>query len=292
MEQFLSREEYVLETALKELSETLRDIEKEEGEERSLRAVMANVLDGENEDDTDGEDEGDNEKEESKGKPSHTCLRAFSRFARKVEKLKAIASEVAEMVLVGGEDEDGGVDGMTTKTSVMTTMITTTNKNHSSRSPLLLPLDAQSQKKKFEKKFDNLIAELIVSCGPRNATRVLSAYYAKIIAKFRDKCAFPLDEEEFYATAEEQKTSRRDGGATTLNTKTKTDENEKESMQLSDDDDDDDGDGDEDEENEVEQYRNFAKTCASISLHRRRKCWENSSALESTRSQRLHSEIF
>ena len=88
---------------------------------------------------------------------------------------------------------------------------------------------------------------------------MLSAYYAKIIAKFRDKCAFPLDEEEFYATAEEQKTSRRDGGATTLNTKTKTDENEKESMQLSDDDDDDDGDGDEDEENEVEQYRNFVK---------------------------------
>ena len=68
----------MLETALKELSETLRDIEKEEGEERSLRAVMANVLDGENEDDTDGEDEGDNEKEESKGKPSHTCLHAFS----------------------------------------------------------------------------------------------------------------------------------------------------------------------------------------------------------------------
>ena len=262
VEQFLHRaKEYVLETALKELSETLRDIEKEEGEERSLRAVIANVLDGENEDDTDGEDEGDNEKEESKGKPSHTCLRAFSRFARKVEKLKAIASEVAEMVLVGGEDEDGGVDGMSDKenASVMTTMITTTNKNHSSRSPLLLPLDAQSQKKKFEKKFDNLIAELIVSCGPRNATRVLSAYYAKIIAKFRDKCAFPLDEEEFYATAEEQKTSRRDGGATTLNTKTKTDENEKESMQLSDDDDDDDGDGDEDEENEVEQYRNFVK---------------------------------
>ena len=124
------------------------DIEKEEGEERSLTAVIANVLDGGN-DDTDGEDEGDNEKEESKGKPSQTCLRAFSRFARKVEKLKAIASEVAEMVLVGGEDEDGGVDGMSDKenASVMTTMITTTNKNHSSRHSSSSSRRAKSEEK-------------------------------------------------------------------------------------------------------------------------------------------------
>ena len=79
VEQFLHRaKEYVLETALKELSETLRDIEKEEGEERSLRAVMANVLDGENEDDTDGEDEGDNEKERLK---ESLLKRAWRRLA-------------------------------------------------------------------------------------------------------------------------------------------------------------------------------------------------------------------
>ena len=89
------------------------------------------------------------------------------------------------------------------------------------------------------------------------------------------------------------KTSRRDGGATTLNTKTKTDENEKESMQLSDDDDDD-GDGDEDEENEVEQYRNFCEKHAQASSQL---CLIDENVGKTrvsnrTCSQRRHSEIF
>ena len=65
---------------------------------------------------------------------------------------------------------------------------------------------------------------------------MLSAYYAKIIIKFRDKCAFPLGRS--FIDSRGTKTSRVAWpNPTTLNTKTKTDENEKESMQLSDDDD-------------------------------------------------------
>ena len=91
---------------------------------------------------------------------------------------------------------------------------------------------------------------------------MLSAYYAKVIVKFRNKCAFPLDEEEFYASLEEEKKSGRSRRPATLNTttSTKTDENnDEESMQLSDDDDNGGDDDDDDEENEVQQYRNFVK---------------------------------
>ena len=262
VEQFLREAKaYVLRSPLRELTETLRKIEKEEGEAESLSAVIANALDREEEEEDD--DEEDDEEEASS--PGFRCLRAFSAFARKVERLKAIASEVAEMVLVGEEEEEKDDDDKDDKNAdgkENEKIISAAKGSRSSvKSGNLLPLDAQSQKKKFEKKFDDLIAELIVSCGPRNATRVLSAYYAKVIVKFRNKCAFPLDEEEFYASLEEEKKSGRSRRPATLNTttSTKTDENnEEESMQLSDDDDNG-GDDDDDEENEVQQYRKFVK---------------------------------
>ena len=264
VEQFLREAKaYVLRSPLRELTETLRKIEKEEGEAESLSAVIANALDREEEEEEDDDEEDD---EEEASSPGFRCLRAFSAFARKVERLKAIASEVAEMVLVGEEEEekddddkdDDGADGKENEKIISAAK----GSRSSVKSGSLLPLDAQSQKKKFEKKFDDLIAELIVSCGPRNATRVLSAYYAKVIVKFRNKCAFPLDEEEFYASLEEEKKSGRSRRPATLNTttSTKTDENnEEESMQLSDDDDNGGGDDDDDEENEVQQYRKFVK---------------------------------
>ena len=261
VEQFLREAKaYVLRSPLRELTETLRKIEKEEGEAESLSAVIANALDREEEDD----DEDDDDDDEASS-PGFRCLRAFSAFARKVERLKAIASEVAEMVLVGEEEEEEEEDDKDDKNAdgkENEKIISAAKGSRSSvKSGSLLPLDAQSQKKKFEKKFDDLIAELIVSCGPRNATRVLSAYYAKVIVKFRNKCAFPLDEEEFCASLEEEKKSGRSRRPATLNTttSTKTDENnDEESMQLSDDDDNGGGD-DDDEENEVQQYRKFVK---------------------------------
>jgi len=263
VEQFLREAKaYVLRSPLRELTETLRKIEKEEGEAESLSAVIANALDREEEEEEDDDEEDD---EEEASSPGFRCLRAFSAFARKVERLKAIASEVAEMVLVGEEEEEKDDDDKDDKNAdgkENEKIISAAKGSRSSvKSGNLLPLDAQSQKKKFEKKFDDLIAELIVSCGPRNATRVLSAYYAKVIVKFRNKCAFPLDEEEFYASLEEEKKSGRSRRPATLNTttSTKTDENnEEESMQLSDDDDNG-GDDDDDEENEVQQYRKFVK---------------------------------
>ena len=247
VEQFLHEAKAcALRSPLRELTETLRKIEEGEGEAESLSGVIANALEREEE-----EDEEDDE-----------CLRAFSAFARKVERLKAIASEVAEMVLVGGDDEndnDNDNDAYGGIGKENATIATTGMKNcHSSaaRFGRLLPLDAQSQKRKFERKFDDLIAELIVSCGPRNATRVLSVYYAKVIVKFRNKCAFPLDEEAFYASSEEQKNSNRrngegEGKGETL-TKNIGENDDVESMQLSEDD-------DEEEENEMQQYRNFMK---------------------------------
>ena len=268
VEQFLREAKaYVLRSPLRELTETLRKIEKEEGEAESLSAVIANALDREEEEEEEEEEDDD----EEASSPGFRCLRAFSAFARKVERLKAIASEVAEMVLVGEEEEDDdddkddkNADGKENE-KIISAAKGSRSSNALLKSGGLLPLDAQSQKKKFEKKFDDLIAELIVSCGPRNATRVLSAYYAKVIVRFRNKCAFPLDEEEFYASLEEEKKSGRSRRPATLNTttSTKTDENnDEESMQLSDDDDngdDDDDDDDDDEENEVQQYRKFVK---------------------------------
>ena len=90
-----------------------------------------------------------------------------------MERLKAIASEVAEMVLVGEEEEDDDVekddDGADGKENEI---ISAAKGSRSSvKSSGLLPLDAQSQKKKFEKKFDDLIAELIVSRAVRGTRR-------------------------------------------------------------------------------------------------------------------------
>ena len=248
VEQFLHEAKAcALRSPLRELTETLRKIEEGEGEAESLSRVIANAL--ERDDDEEEDDE---------------CLRAFSAFARKVERLKAIASEVAEMVLVGGDDEnenddedDEAYDGMGKENATITATGVKHSRSSAARFGRLLPLDAQSQKRKFERKFDDLIAELIVSCGPRNATRVLSVYYAKVIVKFRNKCAFPLDEEAFYASSEEQKNSKRrngeEEGKGETQTKNMGDNDDGESMQLSEDEE------DEEEENEVQQYRNFVK---------------------------------
>ena len=253
VEQFLHEAKAcALRSPLRELTETLRKIEEREDEAESLSGVIANALEREEEDDE--EDDEDDE-----------CLRAFSAFARKVERLKAIASEVAEMVLVGGDDENDNDNdndaygGIGKENATIATTGMKNSRSSAARFGRLLPLDAQSQKRKFERKFDDLIAELIVSCGPRNATRVLSVYYAKVIVKFRNKCAFPLDEEAFYASSEEQKNSKRrngegEGKGETL-TKNTGENDGGESMQLSEDDEDE----EEEEENEVQQYRNFVK---------------------------------
>jgi len=158
VEQFLHEAKAcALRSPLRELTETLRKIEEGEGEAESLSRVIANAL--ERDDDEEEDDE---------------CLRAFSAFARKVERLKAIASEVAEMVLVGGDDEnendddDGDAyDGIGKENATITATGVKHSRSSAARFGRLLPLDAQSQKRKFERKFDDLIAELIVSCGPR-----------------------------------------------------------------------------------------------------------------------------
>ena len=153
VEQFLREAKaYVLRSPLRELTETLRKIEKEEGEAESLSAVIANALDREEEEEEDDDEEDD---EEEASSPGFRCLRAFSAFARKVERLKAIASEVAEMVLVGEEEEEKDDDDKDDKNAdgkENEKIISAAKGSRSSvKSGNLLPLDAQSQKKNLKR---------------------------------------------------------------------------------------------------------------------------------------------
>ena len=68
---------YVLRSPLRELTETLRKIEKEEGEAESLSAVIANALDREEEDD----DEEDDEEEDSS--PGFSACERLARLREK-----------------------------------------------------------------------------------------------------------------------------------------------------------------------------------------------------------------
>jgi len=257
VEQFLkSSEEFLIKESLEKMKLmfytqcTLK--EGDEEEEESFGKQIANMLNKSELDDLDNKID--------------QTLEIFSVFASEVEELKKIASAIASRAFVNqvvGEAYKNKENNVSNENEIG-------DNNNQMMKTSFIKNDVDSSKRKFEQKFDDLVEEVIVACGPRNLTRILALYYAKLFARFRNASEFPLDEDLFIENNPFVSIHRRSGkGATNMSENEENDSEEEEEEEI--------------EEDEVQANRRFVKNL--------RKSFRNSSSPEKILGKELCKRI-